>query len=145
MTGGNFERRDRFESNDRPQRTERFERPQAPSVDVSGLTRQVAALESKLNEVLALLKTSNHKPAHVAPKAPEKKAEVAAPKKVEMTAPDSKILVVGKDNTKAIAKKAPAKKVEAKKVVAKKAVVKKEVKKATPKKVAAKKVAKKTK
>jgi histone H1/5 len=143
MGGNNFERRDRFESNDRPQRTER---PQAPTVDLSAITRQVAALESKLNEVLGLLQTQNHKPAQAAaPKAPEKKAEVVAPKKVEKTSPDSKMLVVGKDNTKAIAKKAPEKKVIAKKAVVKKEVVKKEVKKAAPKKVAAKKVAKKTK
>lgn len=120
-SGDNAGGRDRFSSNDRPQRkpertydSPRPERAAAPSADYTALTKQVSVMESKINEILELMKTS------------EKKV---------VTAPVAKAAVV-------------AEVVEPVKVrKPKKEVAKKVVKKAAPKvaKKAAKKVAKKTK
>ena len=83
-------------------------RPAAPTVDISGLTRQVAALEVKLNQVLEILSRKPEVPA----------VKVAAPKAVEVPKAEAKKEVVKKAVKAAPVKaKAPAKKVAAKKVV----------------------------
>ena len=80
-------------------------RPVAPTVDISGLTRQVAALEVKLNQVLEILARK-----------PEA-AKVAPTPVVETPKAAVKKEVVKKEKVAAVAKpKAPAKKAVAKKV-----------------------------
>lgn len=120
-------RNDRF-SNDRPKRD--FDAPRAdraPSPDLKALERQVANLETKMNEILLLLKGT---PAAKAPKADKKDVVVI---------PEGEVVTVVSDIKKAPAKKAApkkevAKKAPAKKVAAKKAVAKKVVKKVAKKK-----------
>lgn len=136
LDGNNFQKRDDRKpewSNDRKpewNNDRKFEaKPHNSGADVSGLTKQVASLEAKLNEAISLIKSlqTTHTPV-AAPKA-EKQEVVVAKKEVKPVA-------------KVAAKKAVAKVVKEVKVVAKKVVkaVKPEAKK-VEKKVVAKKAA----
>lgn len=87
------------------------QRPVAPTVDISGLTKQIAALEAKLNQILEIVA-----------KKPEVSASVATP-----VVKAEKKEVVKKEKVAPVAAKASAKKAVAKKVVKK--VVKKVAKK----------------
>ncbi len=101
------EERPRFDRNasfeHKPGRSAEPQRPMAPTVDVSGLTKQIAALEAKLNQILEIVAKKSEE-ATPAPKAEKKES-------------------AKKEKTTPVAPKAPAKKVAAKKVV-KKAVKK---------------------
>lgn len=86
--------------------------PVAPTAEIALITKQLVALEAKVNQILELIKVSEKLATTVSAEVVE--AEVAAPKKV-----------VKKVATKVAAKKAPAKKVVTKKVAAKKVTKKK--------------------
>jgi CxxC-x17-CxxC domain-containing protein len=117
--GRNYSDRPDTRSNERPQFTPRpTSAPAVPSVEIAALTKQVSSLQSKVDEILSLLKSQ--KTAPVAKETPVVAKEVVITKEV----------VVAK-------KVAAPKKVAAKKVAAKPAVkkaVKKAAKKAAPKK-----------
>ncbi len=102
---------DRFTHDRKPERSYESPRPNTPTVDISALTRQIGALETKVNEILELLKTTT-KPAVV-------KKEV----KEVVIAPGTKLVTIKEAKPKKVAVKKEVKKT-VKKVAVKKAVKK---------------------
>ena len=107
-----YESRDRSFGNDRPKRDFEPRAPRQDSPDYGALLKQVANLEVKINEILALVASAPKAAAKVAPSsAAEKASAEEAPAKVRKPKKETV--------AKKVAKKAAAKKV-AKKVVKKK-------------------------
>jgi len=111
-----YGQKDRFAPSHRddrkPERSYESPRPSTPAVDISALTRQIGALETKVNEILELIKTTAVKPVVVMKEVKE-----------AVIAPGTKLVTIKEAKPKKVAAKKEEKK-PVKKVAVKKATKK---------------------